>query len=44
MSAMDRSGYFTNPQLSYAQKSVVQGQEVVGFEIISGIRKNRGAQ
>jgi Tfp pilus assembly protein PilN len=44
MSAMDKSGYFANPQLSYAQKSVIQGQEVVGFEIISGIRKKQGAQ
>ncbi len=44
MSAMDRSGYFANPHLSYAQKSVVQGQEIIGFEIVSGIRKKQGAQ
>jgi Tfp pilus assembly protein PilN len=44
MSAMDKSGYFTNPHLSYAQKAVVQGQEVVGFEIVSGIKKKQGAQ
>lgn len=44
MSAMDKSGYFANPHLSYAQKAVVQGQEIVGFEIISGIRKKQGAQ
>jgi Tfp pilus assembly protein PilN len=44
MGAMDKSGYFTNPHLSYAQKAVVQGQEVVGFEIISGIKKKQGAQ
>jgi Tfp pilus assembly protein PilN len=44
MSAMDRSGYFANPHLSYAQKAVIQGQEVVGFEIVSGIRKKQGAQ
>lgn len=44
MSAMDRSGYFANPHLSYAQKGVVQGQEIVSFEIISGIRKKQGAQ
>jgi Tfp pilus assembly protein PilN len=43
ISAMDRSGYFENPHLSYAQKAVVQGQEVVRFEIISGVKKNRGA-
>lgn len=42
MSAMDKTGYFANPQLSYAQKAVVQGQDVIGFEIISGIKKNRG--
>lgn len=42
ISAMDKTGYFANPQLSYAQKAVVQGQEVIGFEIISGIKKNRG--
>jgi Tfp pilus assembly protein PilN len=44
MSAMDKSGYFTNPQLSYAQKVMAQGQEIVGFEIISGIKKNQGAR
>lgn len=44
MSAMDKSGYFASPQLSYAQKSVVQGQEIVGFEIVSGIKKKQGAQ
>jgi Tfp pilus assembly protein PilN len=42
ISAMDKTGYFANPQLSYAQKALVQGQEVIGFEIISGIKKNRG--
>lgn len=44
MSAMDKTGYFANPQLSYAQTIVVQGREVVGFEIVSGIRKKQGAQ
>jgi len=44
MIAMDKTGYFTNPQLSYAQKSTVQGQEVIGFEIVSGIKKKQGAQ
>ena len=44
MSAMDKSGYFANPHLSYAQKAVVQGQEVVSFEIISGITKKQRAQ
>jgi hypothetical protein len=37
MLTMERSGYFENPQLSYAQKVIVQGQDVVGFEIICGI-------
>jgi len=43
MLAMEKSGYFEKPQLMFAQKSMVQGQEVVGFEIVSGIRKG-GAQ
>ena len=43
MLAMEKSGYFEKPQLMFAQKSMVQGQEVVGFEIVSGIRKT-GAQ
>src|SRR5574337_1069310 len=44
MLAMEKSGYFNNPQLFYAQKSAVQGQEVVGFEIVSGIKKQEGAR
>jgi Tfp pilus assembly protein PilN len=44
MASMERSGYFEKPQLSYAQKAVVQGQDVVGFEIICGIKKTRGAR
>jgi len=43
MGAMEKSGYFANPQLSYAQTIVVQGQDVVGFEIVSGIKKKQGA-
>ncbi len=39
MLAMERSVYFEKPQLSYAQKAVVQGQDVIGFEITCGIRK-----
>jgi Tfp pilus assembly protein PilN len=42
MLTMERSGYFENPQLSYAQKVIVQGQDVVGFEIICGINKEQG--
>jgi Tfp pilus assembly protein PilN len=44
MASMEKSGYFYQPQLSYAQKSVVQGQDVVGFEIICGIKKSQGAR
>ena len=44
MFSMEKSGYFYNPQLSYAQKSTVQGQEVVGFEIRSGIQKKQEAR
>ena len=43
MLSMEKSGYFQDPQLSYAQKSVVQGQDVVGFEIICGMKKEQGA-
>jgi len=44
MLAMDKTGYFENPQLSYAQKAVVQGHEVIGFEIVCGIRKMQRVQ
>ncbi len=44
MASMEKSRYFDHPQLSYAQKSVVQGQDVVGFEIICGIKKSQGAR
>lgn len=44
MLAMEKSAYFERPQLVYAQKSVVQGQDVVGFEIVSGIKRREGAQ
>ena len=43
MLSMEKSAYFLDPQLSYAQKSVVQGQDVVGFEIICGMKKEQGA-
>lgn len=41
MLSMERSEYFVDPQLSYAQKVVVQGQDVVGFEIICGMNKEQ---
>ena len=44
MLAMQKSGYFENPQLSYYQKTVVQGQEVIAYEIVCGIKKTPGAQ
>ena len=44
MASMEKSGYFLHPQLSYAQKAVVQGQDVVGFEILCGMKKEQGAQ
>ncbi len=44
MASMEKSRYFDHPQLSYAQKSVVQGQDVVGFEIICGMKKSQGAR
>jgi Tfp pilus assembly protein PilN len=44
MVSMEKSGYFEHPQLSYAQKTVVQGQDVVGFEIICGMKKGEGAR
>ncbi len=42
MLAMEQSGYFAKPQLLYAQKTVVQGREVINFEIVCGIKKARG--
>jgi Tfp pilus assembly protein PilN len=39
MLGMEKSNYFERPQLMYAQKSTVQGQDVIGFEIICGIKK-----
>jgi Tfp pilus assembly protein PilN len=44
MVSMEKTGYFDFPQLSYAQKAVTQGQDVVGFEIISGIKKTQRAR
>lgn len=39
MLAMEKSNYFERPQLLYAQKAAMQGQDVIGFEIICGIKK-----
>jgi hypothetical protein len=43
MRALGKSPYFEKPQLIFAQKAVVQGQETVGFEIVCGVKKMRGA-
>ncbi len=42
MLAMEQSDYFSKPQLLYAQKTVVQGHDVIAFEIVCGIKKSRG--
>lgn len=42
--ALEKSPYFEKPQLMFAQKAVVQGKETVGFEIICGVKRMRGAQ
>ena len=42
MHAMEQSSYFDKPQLLFAQKSVVQGNEIIGFEIICGVRRPGG--
>jgi Tfp pilus assembly protein PilN len=43
MLAMERSSYFEKPQLTFAQKAVVQGRDVIGFEIVCGIKKAQGS-
>ncbi len=44
MQAMEKSPYFEKPQLIFAQKTALQGQEVIGFEIVSGVKKMKGTQ
>lgn len=44
MMAMEQSRYFEKPQLVYAQKAVVQGQEIVGYEIVAVISRTKGMQ
>lgn len=43
MQAMEKSGFFEKPQLLYAQKAAVQGHDIVGFEIVCGV-KTQGAR
>ncbi len=38
MLAMEQTGYFEKPELLFAQKSTVQGRDVVGFEIHCGVK------
>ncbi len=42
MLAMEQSGYFEKPELVFAQKSMVQGRDMVGFEIHCGVKKSQG--
>ncbi|MDH4163658.1 MAG: PilN domain-containing protein [Nitrospirota bacterium] len=42
--SMQKTGYFLTPQLVYAQKIRIQGQDAIGFEILSAIRKGKGAK
>lgn len=44
MLAMEKSPYFEKPQLLFAQKAVVQGRDVIAFEIACGIKKAQGAR
>ncbi len=44
MLAMEQSSYFEKPQLLFAQKSVIQGRDVIGFEIICGVKRKQGAR
>jgi hypothetical protein len=39
MLSMEKSAFFEKPQLVYAQKAVVQGQDVIGFEILCIIKR-----
>ena len=39
MLAMEQSGYFEKPELLFAQKSVLQGHDMIGFEIRCGVKK-----
>lgn len=41
MLAMEKSGFFESPQLIFAQKNIVSGLDVVGFEIHCGIKKGQ---
>jgi Tfp pilus assembly protein PilN len=42
MLALQKTAFFENPQLVFAQKTKVQGRDVVGFEIVCGVKKAQG--
>jgi Tfp pilus assembly protein PilN len=42
MLAMEQSGYFEKPELVFAQKSTLQGRDIVEFEIHCGVKKSQG--
>ncbi len=44
MLAAEKSPNFEKPQLVYAQKTTVQGRDVIAFEIVFGIKKIQGAR
>jgi Tfp pilus assembly protein PilN len=44
MLAMERSSYFEKPDLLFAQKTTIQGRDVIGFEIVCAIKKGQGAR
>lgn len=43
MLSMERTEYFVKPELMFAQKTVVQGHDVISFEIRCGVRRTQGA-
>lgn len=44
MTAMEKSGYFANPQLRSARKAVVKGREVVAFQITCETKRGESAK
>jgi len=44
MRGMENSAFFEKPDLLFAQKAVIQGRDVIGFEIACGIKKTQGGR
>jgi Tfp pilus assembly protein PilN len=44
MNAMEKSGYFANPQLRSARKAVVKGREIVAFQITCETKRGESAK